>query len=254
MDRLSFNAMAAINEDRLIRQQLSNDIANVTTVGFKQTFEATIQPHQAVGEGFDSRLQPRLYTTDRVRLDPGPLMVTGRDLDISLNHKTVMGVTGNDGKLAFTRRGDLRINTNGVLETGSGHMVQSQEGGPITIPQGFRINLSADGTLYDADPTQPGVPQEQAIAQLMLRDASATNLIKREDGLFMVDEKPPGTDFATGPMPATLTPQALEGSSVNPMASMVKLIEQSRSFEHQVRLIKESKSNDESGASMMKVS
>jgi len=53
MDRLSFNAMAAINEDRYIRQQLSNDIANVTTVGFKQTFEATIQPHQAVGEGFD---------------------------------------------------------------------------------------------------------------------------------------------------------------------------------------------------------
>ena len=41
MDRLSFNAMAAIDEDRLIRQQLSNDIANVTTVGFKQTFEAT---------------------------------------------------------------------------------------------------------------------------------------------------------------------------------------------------------------------
>jgi flagellar basal-body rod protein FlgF len=51
-----------------------------------------------------------------------------------------------------------------------------------------------------------------------------------------------------------LTPQALEGSSVNPMASMVKLIEQSRSFEHQVRMIKESKANDESGASMMKAS
>jgi hypothetical protein len=30
-----------------------------------------------------------------------------------------------DAKLAFTRRGDLRINPSGVLETGSGHMVQS---------------------------------------------------------------------------------------------------------------------------------
>jgi flagellar basal body rod protein FlgF len=38
MDRLSFNAMAAINEDRLIRHQLSNDIANVTTTGFKRSF------------------------------------------------------------------------------------------------------------------------------------------------------------------------------------------------------------------------
>lgn len=254
MDRLSFNAMAAINEDRYIRQQLSNDIANVSTAGFKQTYEATIQPHQAVGEGFDSRLQPRLYTTDRVRLDPGPLMVTGRDLDISMNHKTVMGVMGNDGKLAFTRRGDLRVNSNGVLETGSGHMVQSQDGGPITIPVGSRINITKTGQIYAADPTQPGVPQEQLIANLMLRDASTTHLIKREDGLFRVDEKPLGTDFATGPEPVSLTPQALEGSSVNPMASMVKLIEQSRSFEHQVRIIKESKSNDESGASMMKAS
>ena len=78
------------------------------------------------------------------------------------------------------------------------------------------------------------------------------DLIKRTDGLYAVDEKPLGTDFASGTEPVSLTPQALEGSSVNPMASMVKLIEQSRSFEHQVRIIKESKSNDESGASMMK--
>jgi flagellar basal-body rod protein FlgF len=69
----------------------------------------------------------------------------------------------------------------------------------------------------------------------------------------MVDEKPAGTDFATGPEPVNLTPQALEGSSVNPMAAMVKLIDQSRSFEQQVRIIKEAKSNDEAGASMMKV-
>jgi len=114
MDRLAFNAMAAINENQLIRQQLSNDIANVSTVGFKQTYEANIQPELAVGHGFDSRMQPRLVTSDRVNLEAGPLMVTGRDLDIALNHKTVLGVTGADGVLAFTRRGDLKVNSNGV--------------------------------------------------------------------------------------------------------------------------------------------
>ena len=40
MDRLGFNSTAAINEDRLIRQQLSNDLANVTTTGFKRTFDS----------------------------------------------------------------------------------------------------------------------------------------------------------------------------------------------------------------------
>ena len=94
---------------------------------------------------------------------------------------------------------------------------------------------------------------QQAIAQLMMRDPSKTDLIKRNDGLFAVDASPPGTNIANGTEPVSLTPKALEGSSVNPMASMVKLIEQSRNFEHQVRIIKESKSNDESGASMMKI-
>ncbi len=253
MDRLAFNAMTTINEERLIRQQLTNDLANVSTVGFKRTFEANIQPELAVGFGFDTRMQPRLITSDRVNLEAGPLMVTGRDLDVAMNHKTVLGVTGSDGKLAFTRRGDLKVNSNGVLETGSGHIVQSDGGGPITVPQGFKISFSPSGTLYAIDPAQQGIPVQQAIAQLMMRDASNTNLIKRNDGLFAVDESPAGTDIANGTEPVSLTPQALEGSSVNPMAMMVKLIEHSRNFEHQVRLIKESKSNDESGASMMKI-
>jgi len=56
MDRLAFNAMSTINEERLIRQQLTNDLANVSTVGFKRTFEANIQPELAVGFGFDTRM------------------------------------------------------------------------------------------------------------------------------------------------------------------------------------------------------
>ena len=253
MDRLSFNAMAAINEDRLIRQQLANDIANVNTTGFKRAFEATMQPHKAVGEGFDSRLQPRLYTSDKVDLSAGPRIVTGRELDIALNHQTVLGVMGSNNELAFTRRGDLRVNAQGTLETGSGHVVMSEDGGPITVPPGFRINFGADGTLYATDPNQPAPAAEQPIGRLLLRDASQVALFKRNDGLFRVEGQAPGTDFATGPEPVSLTPGALEGSSVNPMATMVKLIEQSRAFEHQVRLIKEAKSNDESGASMMRV-
>ena len=254
MDRLAFTAAAAITENTLARQHMVHELANMSTVGFKRSFDMAMQSITAQGAGFASRVQPQTLAKDQIRLEGGTVMTTGRALDVAMNRSTVLGVTAADGTLAFTRRGDLRVNPNGVLETGSGHMVQSQDGGPITIPVGSRINITKTGEIYASDPTQPGVPQEQLIANLMLHDASTTHLIKREDGLFRVDEKPLGTDFATGPEPVSLTPQALEGSSVNPMASMVKLIEQSRSFEHQVRIIKESKSNDESGASMMKAS
>jgi flagellar basal-body rod protein FlgF len=254
MDRLAFNSTASVNEERLSRLQLANEISNVATIGFKKTFEVTLQPHKAVGQGFDSRIQPRMHAYDIVQMEPGPMMVTGRDLDVAMNRKTVLGVTGSNGELAFTRRGDFKVNAAGVLETSTGYLVRGQDGGPITVPPGFKVTIGSDGNVYATDPTQQGVPQQQVIAQLLLRDASATQLSKREDGLFKVDGKPAGTDFASGTEPVSLTPQALEGSTVNPMASMVKLIEQSRSFEHQVRVMKESKSNDESGASMMKAS
>jgi flagellar basal-body rod protein FlgF len=253
MDRLAFNAMASINEERILRQQLVNDLANVNTVGFKQTYDATLQPQMAQGKGFDSRLQPQIYTTDRVHIDNAPLMVTGRDMDVALGNQTVLGVTGQDGTLAFTRRGDFQVNSSGVLETGSHHVVLGQDGQPVTVPQGAKITFGSDGTIYATNPAQPGAAQ-QVVGQLMLRDASTTNMIRRDDGLFRVDEKPTGTDFATGPVPVSLTPQALEGSSVNPLTAMVKLIDQARSFEQQVKMISEAKSNDESGASMMRLS
>jgi flagellar basal-body rod protein FlgF len=44
----------------------------------------------------------------------------------------------------------------------------------------------------------------------------------------------------------------VEGSNVNAIGVMVKMMDQARSFEMQVNMIKESKSCDESGATMMK--
>ena len=68
----------------------------------------------------------------------------------------------------------------------------------------------------------------------------------------MVDGQPPGSDFASGPEAPRLIPQALEGSNVNAVTTMVKLMDHSRTFEAQIRVIKEAKSLDESGSSMMR--
>ena len=252
MYRLAFNAAASVNEQRLARQVLALEIANVNTTGFKRSYEVVLQAYKADGQGFDSRHQPQIVSKDQIQLKPGPLIATGRDLDILLNDSTVLGVNAPNGETAFTRRGDLRVNASGVLENGAGHVIRG-DGGPINVPPGFKVNIAEDGGVYAYDPQQPGIPQPVLIDRLQLRDASQTPLARREDGLFRVDGQPSGADFATGPLPTSVTVKALEGSNVNPMEAMVKLIEQSRSFEHQIRTIKEGKSNDESGASMMRL-
>ena len=254
MDRLAFNAVANINEQRVARQMTTNELANVSTTGFKRSFEAAMRPVQVEGPGFETRMQPISETTDNINLRPGSMMATGNDLDVAMNGQAVMAVTAGDGTLAFTRRGDLKLNVTGALENGAGHLVRGQGGGPITIPPGFKVTINEDGSVYATNPAQAGPVAPVLIDRILLRDASQSPLDRRTDGLFQVQGKPPGTDIASiagVPLPS-LTPKTLEGSNVNALEVMVKLMEQSRSFEQQVNVIKQAKDADESGASMMK--
>ena len=252
MDKLVFNPAATIREQGLVRQRLVHELVNTATVGFKRDFELALRSVKVDGGGFDTRHQAQGISSDRVLMTPGPLMVTGRHLDIAMEKEAVMVVRATNGELAFTRRGDLRIATDGTtLVTGSGHIVQGRDG-PVRVPPGFRIRISPDGTVFGADPAQPGAEPNQEVDRIALRDASRTPLSRRVDGLFQVAGQPPGTDIVNGPEPPMLTPQALEGSNMNPVEAMTRLIDHARSFEAQIRVVKEMKDIDVSGASMMK--
>jgi len=253
MDRLAFNAVASITEQRVSRQMSVNEMANVSTVGFKRSFEVATRAVEVEGAGFKTRFQPQSFSEDYISLKPGPLISTGNELDVAMSASTVLGVSAADGKLAFTRRGDLRINAQGTLENGQGHLIRSEGGGPLTLPPGLKIEIRADGTVMGTDMAQVGVKTPVALGKLMLRDASVTPLLRREDGLFK-NVAGDGQDITPGPEKPSLTPGALEGSSVNAMSIMVKLIDQSRAFEQQINMIKEAKTTDEAGASMLKAS
>lgn len=251
MDRLAFNAVAAINESRLARQQLVHELANASTPGFKRSYDATMVAMRAGGAGFDTRAQPQVQARDEVRISPAPVMATGNPLDISLNDGTVLGVEDASGTLAFTRRGDLRAGPGGLLENGAGQVVRG-EAGPITVPPGAQLRIAADGRVLASNPEAGPETAPVEVARLLLRDASALTLARRTDGLLAVAGQPPGTDLPATDRPGSVTPGALEGSNVNTLSAMVRLIDQSRSFEQHVRMIKQSKELDESGAAMLR--
>ena len=229
MDRLAFNAAAAINEMRVGRQMTTNELANVATPGFKRSFESAMMTLKVQGAGFESRLQPQSYASDNINMKPGVIIKTGRDLDVAMDDQTVMGVTSQNGELAFTRRGDLKLNGKGVLEMGTGALVRGQSGGPITIPPGFFVKISKDGSVYATNPAQAGVAAPVLIDKILLRDASQVSLERREDSLYKIVGKPVNEDIPVTGKLATLTPETLEGSNVNAMEVMVKLMDQSRS-------------------------
>ena len=251
MDKLIYNPTATLREQAVVRQGLVHELSNVSTTGFKRSFQVALRSIKFEREGFDTRYQAQATYRDRVDLRPGAMIATGRSLDIAMLGGTVLGVQAADGQAAFTRRGDLQLNAAGQLQTGSGEVVLG-EAGPLSVPAGFDIAITGDGQVFARDPAQVGPGLGTAVGRLRLRDATDTALSRRTDGLFQVDGQPPGADLPAGVGAPAVRSRMLEGSNVSPVEAMTRLIDHSRSFEAQVRIIKEMKDLDTSGASMMK--
>ena len=91
MDRLIFTAMASLKQLNNMKLKHANALANASTVGFKQTFEFATETSQVAGPGFGSRFVPMNRSNDELVIDQGPLIATGRKLDIYLTGSTLLG-------------------------------------------------------------------------------------------------------------------------------------------------------------------
>lgn len=252
MDRLAFISLAGITSQTDIRAKITNSLANVSTTGFKESLATVDESLATNGLGFDTRVAPSRPSQEYINLAPGTINTTGRAMDIAMSGSTVLGVQAENGDIGFTRRGDLRVTANGLIENAAGQLVMG-EAGPINVPPGHIVSISPDGTLFGTLPTEPDAPALN-LGQLMLRDASQTQLIRRSDALFEpADETLRGADFPNGPEPVAVTSGALEGSNVNPIEAMVKLMDFSRSYETKIKLVSEIKAIDENGSSMMRL-
>ena len=107
--------------------------------------------------------------------------------------------------------------------------------------------IARDGTVSALQrDTVPAVAT--VVGRLKLVNPPQAALRRGDDGLFRGQNGAPFEADAS----VTVESGALESSNVNVVTAMVKLIDFSRSFETQVRTIKEAKSLDEAGASMLK--
>jgi flagellar basal-body rod protein FlgF len=245
MDRLSYTSLSAMRSAMARQASTANNLANANTTGFKAEI-ANVQPLWVKGEGFTSRVQAseEVLAAD---MNPGTIQETGRDLDIAINGDAMLAVQTPDGEEAYTRRGDLQLSDSGLLTTGDGHPVLG-EGGPITLPPADSMRIDADGTLWivptGGDPAQP-----QQVDRLKLASATGSKIAKGLDGLFRVDG---GGALPSDPQ-AKVVSGSLEGSNVNQTKALVDMIEASRAWDTQLKLITSAKEIDTSTADLMRL-
>jgi flagellar basal-body rod protein FlgF len=198
------------------------------------------------GAGKPSRIMA-LAETSGVDLGPGAIVTTGRDLDVAVHGEALIAVQSADGREAYTRRGDLQLTPNGALLTGAGFPVLGN-GGPIAIPQADKIEIGSDGTI-SIRPVGQVASTMATVDRIRLVSAQPGELRKGEDGLlYTVNETALPLDAN-----AQVLSGALETGNVNAVAGLVEMIALSRTFETQIRLMRENAENDRSSAETMRI-
>jgi flagellar basal-body rod protein FlgF len=244
MDRFLYISMTGAKETLRAQTVNNHNLANASTTGFRADLSA-FQSRAVAGSGYASRA----YATNAtVGWDStqGALMSTGRDLDVGINGPGWMAVQGADGREAYTRAGDLRVDPSGLLLNGAGQTVLG-EGGPISVPPNTSLMIGADGTISIV-PVGQGPETTSQVGRIKLVNPPAESLARGDDGLFRTID---GTDAAPDAN-VRLTSGALESSNVNTADAMVNMIELSRHFDLQVKAMRTAEENAAAAAQLLK--
>ena len=245
MDRMLYIAMSGAKETMNAQTVNSNNLANASTTGFRADLDA-FQSLSVHGPGYPSRAYA-LSENFKVDFSPGALMVTGRDLDVAVNGEGWIAVQAPNGSEAYTRAGDFRVDSNGLLTTGAGHPVLGNAG-PVAIPPFEKLELGNDGTVT-VQPLGQSPNTLAVVDRIKLVNPDMTSLVKGEDGLIRVEDGVPAqADAGVG-----LITGSLESSNVNGVESMVNMIQLARQFELQVKMMATSEQNDEATAQIMRI-
>ncbi|MDJ0813879.1 MAG: flagellar basal-body rod protein FlgF [Woeseiaceae bacterium] len=245
MDKMIYTAMTGAKQTETAQAINSNNLANISTTGFRADLHA-FSSVPVEGPGVDSRVNAVVesYGTD---MSQGPIMNTGRDLDIAIRGRGFIAVLAADGREAYTRSGNLQLEPGGLLTTGNGHLVLG-DGGPLSLPPNNKIEIGRDGTV-SVQPLGSG-PETLTIAdRIRLVNPDVRRLQKGEDGLFYL----PNNEIAFSDANVKVTNGALENSNVNVAMTLVNMIELARQYEMQVNMIKASQDNADAAAQMMRL-
>lgn len=221
MENLSY---IGLSSQLAIQQQMNmaaNNIANMSTPGYKSQNALFVDYlTRPVNKGGINQVDNQ---TSYRNMSAGPMQQTNNPLDFALSGNGYFAVQTPDG-VKYTRDGSFSLNANRELIDKSGNKVMG-EGGPITIPaEAAMIKMSPEGEVS----TEAG-----AIGRIKVVDIEdAQNMQRGGDNLFSmknVRERPVEN--------LKIMQGMLEGSNVNPVLEMNRMIELLRSFQSAQRIV-----------------
>ncbi|MGU3496909.1 flagellar basal-body rod protein FlgF [Xanthobacteraceae bacterium A53D] len=196
---------------------IANNIANMNTPGFRAEqvrFETIMAENGAkdvtfasVGETFSS-------------LRAGSVTFTNSPFDVAIEGKAWFAIQTPEGT-AYTRDGRMRATADGMMVSVNGYPILDQGGAAVMINPGQGpVAIGADGSM-----TQNGIP----IGAIGMFEIPANAKLTRKTNASVVPDRPAVQvqDFNANVMRQGY----VEGSNVDPVTEMTRLITVQRTFE-----------------------
>lgn len=250
MRSLSIGATGMLAQQTNV-EVISNNIANMTTSGFKmqraefqdllyqnirrpgsQSSDAgTIVPTGIqIGAGVKTAAVYRIHTQ-------GTIVITGNELDMAINGDGYFQVEMPDGTTNYTRAGSMQLNADGQIVTPDGYTllpgltVPSNAIG-ITIDNTGQVQVKIDGQI---DPQVIGQIQLAQFPNDAGLEAIGDNLYRETPASGAPVVGNPGSDGF-----GLIQQGSLEQSNVNVVSEITNLITAQRAYEMNSRVIKTS--------------
>ncbi|GBD95541.1 MAG TPA: flagellar basal-body rod protein FlgF [Nitrospirae bacterium] len=197
----------------------AQNIANANTTGYKKeriSFRDYIIPvDNNPGSRPDGRVMTELsgIVTD---FSEGSLIMTGNPLDLAINGEGFFTLEGD----RYTRNGNFRISSDGYLVTQDGVKVLG-DGGPIAV-QGSNIDITPSGEI---------IVDDISVGRLKIAGFPDKGVLSKLSG-GMFTAKKGGVRVDSG-----ISQGFLEGSNLNVIREMVRMLKSLREFESYQKMI-----------------
>jgi flagellar basal-body rod protein FlgG len=220
---------------------VSNNLANVSTTGFKKgraifedlLYQVIRQPgaqssqQTQLPSGFQLGVGSRTVATERI-FQQGSLQQTSNQFDIAINGRGFFQIQMPDGTTAYTRDGSFQVDNQGIMVTASGYPLQPN----ITIQANtLGVTISRDGVVSatTAGTTAPNVVGTIQLASFI----NPAGLQSQGENLF-IETAASGTPQVNDPGVnglGVLNQSFIETSNVNVAEELVNMIIAQRAFE-----------------------
>ena len=194
---------------------VANNLANMNTNGFRREGSIFAEHIEALQNG-DPSLSMSTLSRRFVDLSAGELSITNEPLDVAIDGDGFFLVETPNGE-RLTRDGAFSLNADRELVNAQQLRILDETGGAITIPQGQDdVIVGEDGSIFAGG---------QPVGRLGVVSAEPASLVRDGGNLF---EAPDGYAPVEN---ARVQQGAVEGSNVNAIEEMARLIEVQRTYE-----------------------